>query len=235
MLSVTTSRPVLLKLLRSHSRVSQAEMGTADGLEFLDEGPVRSISVDDPSVSLFGLPELIDNNPLVCADRFAVPSAEGTLALIALGPLAQAGLIEERPNVILSWNADEPSIERALESAGWNGGVNLHCEPQELGTVRVATAMIAVPTPEDPEEIGELYDERFGRSFYIRQVGPGQWDPDLVRDTHFAAYRLTLAEDQPQSLLTIRVMADANGKCGSAQILQAMNTMCGFEETQGIG
>jgi N-acetyl-gamma-glutamylphosphate reductase len=30
-------------------------------------------------------------------------------------------------------------------------------------------------------------------------------------------------------------MADRNGKCGAAQVVHAMNVMCGFEESLGIG
>ena len=49
-----------------------------------------------------------------------------------------------------------------------------------------------------------------------------------------ARYRLTLAPDSPHSLLTIRVLADFNGKVGASQVIHAMNVMCGFEESLGI-
>jgi len=60
------------------------------------------------------------------------------------------------------------------------------------------------------------------------------WDPSLVARKAAAAYRLSFAADDPTSLLTVRIMADKDGKCGSAQVVHAMNVMCGFEETLGI-
>ena len=176
----------------------------------------------------------MDNNPLVCADALSIPSPAATLALIALAPLAQAGLIEESPAIIVNTDADEAELESALVRVGWSGGFALHSEPVDLEGVLAATVMVAIPSSVEREDLFGLYDERYERSFYVRKDQSSVWDRNLVVDQPFALYRLGLAIDEPTSLLTIRVLASRDGKCGAAQAIHAMNVMCGFEESLGI-
>jgi N-acetyl-gamma-glutamylphosphate reductase len=56
----------------------------------------------------------------------------------------------------------------------------------------------------------------------------------LVAGKPFSAYRLRVVPDEPNSLLTVRLLSDPLGKCGAAQVVHAMNVMCGFEESLGI-
>jgi len=62
-------------------------------IEFGRRAQWRRLSLGLGPSPVRGLIELIDNNPLVCADDASAPGAIATLALIALGPLARAGLI----------------------------------------------------------------------------------------------------------------------------------------------
>ncbi|HWA82015.1 MAG TPA: hypothetical protein VG820_01175, partial [Fimbriimonadaceae bacterium] len=183
---------------------------------------------------LRGLVELIDNNPLVCADEFSLPSPAATLALIALGPLAEAGLIVERPTMLVNVEAEEEEISAFLEPLGWADGLTVSSETVDLGGAVAATIICAVATPDRIEDLDDLFDERYGRSFFVRRDEASDWHVSLVLDRPYAVYRLRISPDMPYSLLTIQVMASREGKCGAAQVVHALNVMCGFEESLGI-
>jgi hypothetical protein len=179
--------------------------------------------------------ELIDNNPLVCATDAWVPSPAGTLALLALGPIAEAGLLIEAPAVLTSFpDADQTLIERELLSASWDAGIMLQTENHDLGSVRGAYVVAKIRNPDNFDDLDEIYRERYARSFFVRERGDAEWTKELVADTPFAYYYLELSPGESESLLSIHVMADINGKLGAAQYVHMMNVMCGFEESLGI-
>jgi N-acetyl-gamma-glutamylphosphate reductase len=185
---------------------------------------------DGPS----GLLELIDNNPVVCADEVGIPGPAGTLALIGLGPIVQAGILAEPPTMLTNAPGTPDDLAADLLSIDWSGGITLEREDLDLGGVYAATIIAVIQTPEDLEEIDDVYEERFGRSFFVRREESQEWDVALVKSRPEALYRLRIAPDAPLSLLTIQVMADRDGKCGASQFVHAMNIMCGFEESLGI-
>ncbi|AIE87391.1 hypothetical protein [Fimbriimonas ginsengisoli] len=226
--------PAVSVLLARHPRVSRTETGDVAGIIFYQGSWRREVRVGDATAEQFGLVELMDNNPVVCADTVSVPAPVSTLALIAVGPVAWASLVQETPSVISSHAVDGGELSSFLTSAGWDGGANLHVEPVDLDGVVAITAMVEIRTPDDLDDIDALYEERFGRSFFVRRDEDSVWDPSLVRGTPYAVYRLLLAPDAPNSLLTIRVLADLKGKAGASQMVHAMNVMAGFEETLGI-
>ncbi len=231
---IVTARPrdpALAKLLEQHPLVSLSEAGDSAMMDFAQGSWWRSIAVGSCDVPLRGLVELVDNNPLVCADAFSVPSAVATLGLIALGPLFRAGIVHEPP--ILQTNAEE-AVDQQLVAYEGMGPVEVVTEERDLGGVLAAQAMAIISTPSDWDEIDALYGECFGRSFYVRLNDQDEWHASLVKDRPWAVYRLRCSPDEPTSLLTIQVMADRNGKCGAAQIVHAMNVMAGFEECLGI-
>ena len=208
--------------------------GISKGIEF-SQGPWnREVKIGDATEEFYGLVEAIDNNPLVCADRLSVPGPAATFALIALYPLIQAGLVADSPVVILSFEDDGFEVELAIERAGWSGGVSVHSEPVDVHGILAATVMVSINTPEDLDEIDFLYNEQFGRSFYVRRDEESEWNESLVKGQPFAIYRVRISLDSPQSLLTVRVLSDLNGKAGALQAIHAMNIMCGFEESLGI-
>jgi len=229
-----TSDPSLLSLLRKHPRVKEVLPGGDRGLRFQQGDWKRSIAVGDPSLAVCGLVEMMDNNPLVCTDSASVPDAGSTLALIALGPLVRAGLLVEPPTVMTNFPAEADLIGRFLDREGWSQGVTYALEPIDLDPVFVASVISAIKTPARLEDIDDLYEEAYGRSFFVRREEESAWDVGLVHSKAFAAYKMRIAPDEPNSLLSIQVMADKDGKCGAAQVVHCMNVMAGFEGTLGI-
>lgn len=232
--AVCGSIPGLEDLLRAHPRVDEVSLGGAAALEFSLDGWNRSIVVGGVPADAAGLIETLDNNPLVCADVVSVPSPGATLALIGLAPLARSGLLQESPLVQSTLPIDPEELSTLLAGEGWEGGFSLDCEPVDLRGAAACTVMAVVSTQERIEDFDGLYTEFYGRSLYVRNDADSPWDVELVLGKPFALYRLRITEDAPDSLLTVQTMADLNGKCGAAQIVHAMNVMCGLEESLGI-
>lgn len=206
---------------------------------FERDGWQREVLVGQPGLEavngpLYGLVELADNNPLVCADVFSVPSPEATLALIGLGPLIRAGLVMDDPVVQLSFEPTYQDIEPAFKAMGWQGAAVIHPDPQDLGSVRAAVCMAEIEAMPDYDALDQVYDEAFGRSFFVREVDALTWDAEHVRGLDHAVYTVRVSPFETRALVTSLVMADVDGKCGAGQILHAMNIMCGFEECLGL-
>jgi hypothetical protein len=231
---VTSSDPALIELLRGHPGIEAVEPGPSL-LGFWQGDWSRAVGIGDSNCPLRGLVEMIDNNPMVCADAFSLADPLSLLALAALGPLADAGLILEVPTLITNVEGSADEVGRYLTDVGWTLGLVLEVQTEATtGRAGAATAMVEIPTLDDPDEIDALYEERFGRSFYVRRAEDGEWDVSRVLGTASLLYRLRLTEDSPRSLLTIQVMADLDGKLGRLGLLHAMNVMAGFEESLGI-
>lgn len=229
-----TRDPILLRHLEAHPKIAQVAHSENPGIDFQIGSWSRKVVVGEPSLEVAGLVELIDNNPMVCADQMSVADPVSTLALVALGPIAWAGMIQDRPTVISSQAADEAQVDAFLKTAGWQEGATLHIEEKDLGPVMAVTAMAEIPTPENWSDIDDIYDERFARSFFVRRDDESDWDPKLVEGMPYALYRMRYTPGEETSLLTIQVLADRNGKAGPAQAIHAMNVMAGFEESLGI-
>lgn len=234
MISVNSESEVVLSILANHPLVKVDQSVKPEGLLSFQTNRPRSIGRSG-SGEIGGLVELMDNNPLVCADSAWVPSPAGTLALIALGPIIEAGIVVEDPAIILSFpEEDEETILNDLRTVGWEGGITLQAENHDMGSVRGAYVLAKIKNPDDFDEIDEIYNERYSRSFLVRREEDAEWVPSLVEGQPFACYRLELSEGSPNSILAIHVIADTNGKLGAAQVVHMMNVMCGFEESLGI-
>jgi len=232
--SASSIDPVIRQILSRHPRVGAVDPDATVGLHFGQGDWSREVVIGDPSEEIYGLVEIMDNNPMVCADRVSVTGPAATLALIALAPLAEAGLIEDSPAIVFNFDTDSSELDLALKTTGWGEGAAVHCEPWDIDGVLAATVLVSIRTPDDLEDIDALFEERYGRSFYVRRDETSDWGSGVVLGKPYAVYRLRIAPDQPNSLLTVRVLADRDGKCGAAQVVHAMNVMCGFEESLGI-
>ena len=217
-----------------HPLVSDVAFGTYRDVEFAIGDWQRSISVAISGVPCTGLVEIADNNPWVCADQVNVPSGPVTAALIALSPLAVAGLIADEPVIQLSEDVSRDELHRELSNIGYSGEVIVDTVAQDLGSVIAATVLVPVKTPEDPNELDGAFEERYGRSFFVRRDDESTWSTELVSDTPYGFYRLRYTPGDEMSLLTVQVMIDRNGKGGAAQVVHAFNVMNGFEESLGI-
>jgi len=216
-------------------------MSLSDGRSAVGElvwqqaGRRRRLVIGPPApLAVGGLVELMDNNPLVCADEASVPDPAATLGLIALGPLIRAGLMVEPPVLQFSFEVDFQPLAAEIAAWGWDGEIIATAEAQELGDVLSLNALVEIDTPADWNAIDDLFHESYGRSFFVRESAGGDWDTQLVAGKPWAVYRLRITPDEPRSLLTIQVMADRDGKCGSAQAIHAFNVMAGFEESLGL-
>jgi len=221
-------------MLARHPRVDRVIEKDSPGITFSQGVWNREIRVGQPEQQYYGLFEVIDNNPLVCADVVSVPGAAATLGLIAIAPLAQAGLIADSPVLAINFADNEDELHQALSRVGWDGGIAVHVDEFDLGGVLAATGMVSIRTPDNLDDLDALYEEQFGRSFYIRRDDSSDWRPELVLGQPYAVYRLRIVPDSPNSLLTIAVLSDRNGKAGGAQLVHALNVMCGFEESLGV-
>lgn len=197
-------------------------------------GRHREVRVGDVDAPLLGLPELVDNNPLVCADVFSVPDPGATLACMAAGPLILAGLLTESPTMLASVACDAAVVDGFLAAMGWRDGIAIGSAPTNFQGAAAATVMAAIATPECLDDLDDLFRERYSRSFFVVEHNESAWDVEFVIGKPYAAYRLRITPDQPTSLLTVQTMADLNGKLGAAQVLHAFNIMNGFEESLGI-
>lgn len=242
--------PRVVELLRFHPHVLEVQAG-GKPLEFSQGEWNRTIEPSDPEAELFGLVELIDNNPLVCASSFSAPDATASLAQIALGPLVLAGLIQKEP--ILHFSFAAGSVAAALARLGpsppprptppfdadFFRGVLIDLVGQhdsEESPKIVGLRAIAYLPPHFGVNDGiGLYEERFGGSFYVRRSpNDVRWRPSDILGKPFALYRIDVAREAINSRALIEVISDVDGKVGAAGIVHAMNVMCGFEESLGL-
>lgn len=226
--------PGLAELLSRHPEV-QVETSQDQVALVFQQGPWRrEIRVGDATVPTHGLLELCDNNPWVCADVVSVPDPVATLGMIAFGPLARASLLVEPPALLVSFESQGTTLDEYLEGEGWQDGVTVGAQVVDLGSIVAATGMAKVEALPNPEDLDALFDECFGRSFFVHRDEESPWLPELVAGKPGAVYRLRLTEGEPHGILAIEMLADRNGKAGAAQIVHAMNVMAGFEECLGL-
>lgn len=226
-----TTNSVLAALLSAHPQVefTDADPTSHATLEFSQDGWDRSVVVGEVPGGVFGLVEMMDNNPMVCADRVGVPPPDATLMLLALGPLFRAQLLTEPPVCIANLEGDESVREAFLREFTSAPEHLFHGEPVPGAPddLVVATGMARMVDIRW-SDLQELYSESFGRSFFVRQCRPDEeWAPELVLGSPYAYFRMSWIEE----LIKVQVMADRRGKGGEAQMVHAMNVMAGLEES----
>jgi len=226
--------PGLERWVAAHPKLSNVGSVQESGLRFGS----RAITIGEPAEDApYGLPELMDNNPIVCAARVVVPTPAATLAWIALGPACKAGFVladETSPPILLRFSGlEREELGRALQAVGSTSGTQIEWRGGQLTHVATLEALVPLDDLAQPDEIADAYDEAFGRSFFVRRVSPCEWLPHRVQGTPRAEYWLEIAPSSAP-MLRFGVSADLRGKLGGAQLVHALNIMCGWEESTGL-
>jgi N-acetyl-gamma-glutamyl-phosphate reductase len=208
--------------------------------------------------AVFGLTEL--HRPEIAdADLVANPGCYSTAAVLALAPLARAGLIEdavvdaksgvsgagrEATAVTHFVSADEnvnpyaieghrhaPEIDQELLALGCAEKVTFtpHLVPLEQGLL---ASCYVTPTREiDRDELAGLYAEAFENERFVELAGrpPGVRD---VRDTNLC--RLHAGLERRTGRVLVFAAIDNLWKGAAGQAVQNLNLMLGLDEAEGL-
>jgi len=208
--------------------------------------------------AVYGLPELY-RHMLAGADLVANPGCYPTATLLALAPLARAGLIadvvidaksgasgagraatEKTHFVTVDENVSAygvprhrhtPEIEQELALLGADVRVTFtpHLVPLDQGEL---VSCYVTPTREvDPEELGQLYDDAYAEEHFIELAArpPGVRD---VRESNFC--RISVHVDERTGRLIVFGAIDNLWKGAASQAVQNLNLMFGLPEGEGI-
>jgi N-acetyl-gamma-glutamyl-phosphate reductase len=203
---------------------------------------------------VYGLPEL-HREAIAPADLVANPGCYPTAALLALAPLARAGLLGE---VVIdaksgvSGAGREPTAATHFISADENmtpykvGGHRHTPEiEQELGGVTVTFTPHLIPLAQGElvscyvtpardagaDEIAELYDDAYAREPWIelRNGPPGVLE---VRDTNYC--RISAHSDPRTGRILVFATIDNLWKGAASQAVQNLDLMFGRDEREGL-
>jgi N-acetyl-gamma-glutamyl-phosphate reductase len=208
--------------------------------------------------AVYGLPEL-HRDEIRDARLVANPGCYPTAAILALAPLAAAGLAED---VVISAasgvsgagrvagdrfhfvSVDEnftpygieghrhlPEIVQELGELGGNGRVTFvpHLVPLDQGLM---TSCYVTPSRDvDVEELRRVYAERYEGEPFVEVVDspPGVRE---VRDTNLCRIHVALDERTGRAMAFGAI--DNLWKGAAGQAVQNLNLMLGFEETEGL-
>ncbi len=210
------------------------------------------------SEAVYGLTEL-HREPIRGAELVANPGCYPTAALLALAPLAEAGLADD---VVISAasgvsgagrgggerlafvNVDEnfspygvdghrhaPEIVQELRGMGSSAPVSFvpHLLPLDQGLL--ASCYVRLARGVGEEELRSLYEERYADEPFVELVDepPGVRD---VRDTNLCRVHVSL--DGAGRALAFAAI-DNLWKGAAGQAIQNLNLMLGFPETEGLG
>ncbi len=223
--------PPLRSLLASHPGVElEPAPGPAGQITWSQGEWHRRICLDGSVQGEFGLAELMDNNPLVCADAASVPPPAAVLALAALGPIWQSGLICGEPAFDMSQDAD---LAPWLASIQFSESFTASARPDALDGVAALNLFVPISNPPDWSDLDTLYDEAYGGSFYVRKHD-GDWTTAAAFGSPALLYSLRISPGDGESLLTVQTMCDLEFGLGAARAVHLFNIMCSFEECLGI-
>jgi len=223
----------LLRMLERHPLTAIASFSEAEDMRIEFDGQTSKRVAHRGKANAsgpYGLTELMDNNPLVCADVASVTGAGATLALIALGPLAKAELLADRPAIALNFHEPEAEeIDVALATEGWVSGASLATSDDDPD-VYSAQCLAEIRMPDTEGDLRALYEECFGRSFFVRSSTER---PSLA--DAFATYSLSVDNrGDGTALATIFAHSSRDAKTGAGALVHIFNVMSGFEESLGV-
>ncbi|WP_233243963.1 MULTISPECIES: N-acetyl-gamma-glutamyl-phosphate reductase [Solirubrobacterales] len=208
--------------------------------------------------AVYGLPELY-RDELRGAGLIANPGCFPTAALLALAPVARAGLVAD---VVIdaktgvsgagrgaSWRTHFSRVDENVDAYGIDGHRHLPEIQQELGVLGATAPVTFIPhlLPLDQGELVSCYvttsrpvtqadvDELFATAYdaepFVEVVAtsPGVRD---VRDTNYA--RLTARADERTGKVLVFCAIDNVYKGAASQAVQNLNLALGLPETAGL-
>ncbi len=212
--------------------------------------------------SVFGLPEL-HREELRRARLVAVPGCIATAAILALRPLAAAGLLGAAPTVVDSksgssasgrdagpagLHAERSGVMRAYAPAGHRhtaeieqetgAKIALSCHGVEAVRGVLATVHAFPSRPLEEKELWQLYRRAYGEEPFVRLVHEGDGihrepEPKILAGTNYCD--LGFASD-PHAGRTVLIAAlDNLGKGAAGNAVQCLNVRAGLPETTGLG
>jgi N-acetyl-gamma-glutamyl-phosphate reductase len=208
--------------------------------------------------AVFGLTEL-HRAEIAVADLVANPGCYSTAAVLALAPLARAGLIEDAivdaksgvsgagreatetthfvsvsENVTaygVEGHRHAPEIDQELTALGCSEKVTFtpHLVPLDQGLL--ASCYVTPTRDVDTEELDALYAEAYEGEPFIERADrpPGVRD---VRDTNVC--RIHKAIERRTGRVIVLAAIDNLWKGAAGQAVQNMNLMLGLDETDGL-
>jgi N-acetyl-gamma-glutamyl-phosphate reductase len=209
--------------------------------------------------AVYGLPELGYRSALADADLVANPGCYPTAALLALAPLARAGVIDDvvidaKSGVSGAGRAatekthfvtvDEnisaygvprhrhtPEIEQELAELGAELRITFtpHLVPLDQG--ELVSCYVTVAEGADALELEELYAQTYQHESFIELADrpPGVRD---VRETNVC--RISVHRDGRTGRVIVFAVIDNLWKGAASQAVQNLNLMFGLEEGEGI-
>ena len=208
--------------------------------------------------AVYGLPEL-HRVAIADADLVANPGCYPTAALLALAPLARAGLLgdvivdaksgvsgagREPTQTTHFISADEnmtpykvdrhrhtPEIEQELAGQGADVTITFTPHLVPLAQGELVSCYVTPARDVGPGELAELYDDAYAREPFVelRLAPPGVQE---VRDTNFC--RVSVHHDGRTGRVLVFASIDNLWKGAASQAVQNLNLMFGRDEREGL-
>jgi N-acetyl-gamma-glutamyl-phosphate reductase len=208
--------------------------------------------------AVYGLPEL-HRDEIAGADLVANPGCYPTAALLALAPLARAGLIGDvvvdaksgvsgagrEPTAGTHFiSADEnvtpykvdrhrhtPEIEQELEGQGARVTITFTPHLVPLAQGELVSCYVTPARAPDDGELADLYDDAYAREPFVelRDGPPGVLE---VRETNYC--RISVHSDPRTGRILVFATIDNLWKGAASQAVQNLNAMFGRDEREGL-
>jgi N-acetyl-gamma-glutamyl-phosphate reductase len=206
----------------------------------------------------YGLPEL-HREAIAATELVATPGCYPTASLLALAPLARAGLIADlvidakqglsgagrsatwqthfsnSGENILPYNIvhhrHTPEIEEQLSALGTDLRVQFtpHLVPLDQG--ELVNCYVTPTRPVEQEELDVMYEDAYAYEPFV-ELAPEPAEVRDVRETNVCRLHLVVSEHTGKVLVLSAI--DNLWKGTSAQAIQNLNLMFGFPETEGL-
>jgi LysW-gamma-L-alpha-aminoadipyl-6-phosphate/LysW-L-glutamyl-5-phosphate reductase len=212
--------------------------------------------------SVYGLPEL-HRDALRSAEVVAVPGCIATASILALHPLAKAGLLAPQPVVVdaksgssasgrdagpAGLHAERSGVMRAYAPVDHRhtaeieqetgASVALSCHAVEAVRGVLATVHAFTARPVDEKELWGTYRAAYGSEPFVRIVHEAEGffrepEPKLLQGTNFCDVGFAVDPHTPRVVALGALDNLMKGAAGAA--VQCFNVRAGFPETTALG